>query len=159
MITDNSSYLYKPTVKRLLLIFAGIPIGAYLLGFSLGLLTDYLRNDVGDIARQAERMLMGICAAIVLSLFTIINREHYSITITPSTISGPSNGGMIGDTTFSLDQLDLESINRITFWDKFWMRRVIRSKDKERIIISRLAYSKAQENEIITTLLSAIHQD
>ncbi|MBN2394276.1 MAG: hypothetical protein JXR84_26320 [Anaerolineae bacterium] len=159
-LSTERQQTFRPTTKRLLLVFAGLPVFASLLGFSLRLLMDYLSKDIGDLARQGRSMLIGIPIYVILAgIIVLLNKDHFAITITTSTISGPSTDSIVGETTLSLDQLDLDSINQITFWDKFWLRRRILSKHKEKIVISRLYYSKAQENEIIATLLSlAQHQ-
>ena len=154
MIADNPSYTYRPTIKRILFVFAGLPIGAQFLGFGSRFLVDFFSKGVRNFRWQADILLMGVAFFAIWGALLAWNIDHFYITITPATISGPTTDGILGETTFSLDRLDIDSINRITLWDKVWMRRRILSKDREKIVISRLYYAKAQENEIITTLLS-----
>jgi len=151
----ETCHTFKPNIKRFLLITAGLPIAARLLGFSARFLLDYFSKGIMDFRWQASDLLIDVSIGTFFAILWVWNIDHYYITMTPSTISGPSSDGLFGETTFSLDRLDIDSINQITFWDKLGMHRKILSKDKGKIFISRLVYSKAQEDEIIATLLSS----
>ena len=150
----KTCHTFKPNIKRAFLITVALPIAARLLGFSVRFLVDYFSKGIRDFSWQANDLLMDVSIGAFFAILWVWNIDHYYITMTPSTISGPSSDGLFGETTFSLDQLDINSVDRVTLWDKLCMRRKILSRDKEKIIISKLCYSKAQENEIIETLLS-----
>jgi len=152
--TDNR--IYKPVFSRLLFSYVGLPILIILLIWGSRLFFDLLMKDIGNLGQRVGFILTLISAyAVVNFVLLLVNKGQFVITIDTSSVSGPSTTNLYGNPkTLPIDKLDTDKLLKRTFWEKLFFEKTIWSKDKEKIIISRLYFSKEQEMEIIQNLLS-----
>jgi hypothetical protein len=131
---------------------------AFLIGWVSRWVVDFFANDIGnvDVEHAIRFALVSVSTYAVLNFVSVlINKNNFIITIDESSVSGPSNTSVWGSPkTLELQNIDGERLLQRTFWEKFWREKNIWSKDKQKIVVSRLFYSKEQEKEIIQHLLS-----
>lgn len=156
MITPETQYVYKPSLLRLIFFFVCIPILFVLLGWSTRLVIDYSASNIGNLGQQVSSIgITTLTYAVMSFIFLLLNKDQFVVTINPKILTGPANVSLIGNLeTFPIERIDREKLMFRTFWEKFWHKKVIWSKDGEKIIISRFCYSREQEQEIIQNLLS-----
>ena len=156
MVNIDNRRIYKPAFCRLLLSVVAVPVIAFLIGWASRWIVDLFTNAIGNINRNIDFALVSISTYAALNFISVlINKNNYVISIGESSISGPSNTSIWGDPkTIALHDVDSEKLLQKTFWEKLWFEKNIWSKNRQKIVISRLFYSKEQEHEIIQHLLS-----
>ncbi len=156
MVNTEMNYTYKPPLFRLLFNFVCLPILLILLGWGTRLVIDYFTNDMGDLGRQVNFIVIMITVYAILNFaFLVINKNQFVVMINPESVSGPSSVSLFGNQkTFPIDEIDIERLRHKTLWEKLLLEKAIRGKDGKEIMISRFCYSREQEEEIIEKLLS-----
>lgn len=155
MFRPDDSRVYTPAFRRILFSAVALPGLAYLIAWSLRWLFDLFTAETGSLERSMDFALGTVSIYALLNFLSVlINKKNFVISISESSVSGPSGASLwAGSKTIAFQELDSEKLLQKTLGEKLGFERNIWGKDGQKVVISRFFFSKEQEQEIIQRLL------
>lgn len=157
MFRSDDSYVYIPAFRRILFSAVALPALAYLIAWSLRWFFGLFTDETGGLERSMDFALSTVSTYAVLNFVSVlINKQNFTISISESSVSGPSSASLWASSkTITFQELDSEKLLQRTLGEKLGFEKHIWGKDGQKVVISRFFFSREQEQEIIQRLLFA----